>query len=95
LCRSSLHVSQDPICGNGQRSTAFWERILKHYNDHRPTGCDPRPSRSLETKWGLIKHDVVKFCGVYKSVVALNESGTSAQDVLERSLELYKVKHPK
>jgi hypothetical protein len=95
LCRSCLHVSQDPICGNGQRSTAFWERILKHYNDHRPTGCDPRPSRSLETKWGLIKHDVAKFCGVYKSVAALNESGTSAQDVLERSLELYKVKHPK
>jgi hypothetical protein len=95
LCRSCLHISQDPITGNGQRSSAFWERILKHYNDHRPAGCDARPSRSLETKWGLIKHDVAKFCGVYKQVLALNESGMSAEDVLERSLELYKVKHPK
>jgi hypothetical protein len=95
LCRSCLHISQDPISGNGQHSTAFWERILKHYNDHLPTGCEPRPSRSLETKWGVIKHDVAKFCGIYKSVVALNESGTSAEDVLERALELYKVKHPK
>jgi hypothetical protein len=49
----------------------------------------------LETKWGVIKHDVAKFCGVYKSVVALNESGTFVEDVLERALELYKVKHPK
>jgi hypothetical protein len=95
LCRSCLHISQDPISGNGQRSTAFWERILNHYNNHLPIGCGPRPSRSLETKWGVIKHDVAKFCGVYKSVVALNESSTSAQDVLERSLELYKVKYPK
>jgi hypothetical protein len=95
LCRSCLHISQDPISGNGQHSTAFWERILKHYNDHLPTSFEPRPSRLLETKWGVIKHDVAKFCGVYKYVVALNESITSAEDVLERALELYKVKHPK
>jgi hypothetical protein len=95
LCKSCLYILQDHISGNGQRSTAFWERILNHYNDHLPTGCEPRPSRSLETKWGVIKHYVAKFCGVYKSVVALNESGTSSQNVLERSLELYKVKHPK
>jgi hypothetical protein len=95
LSKSFLYISHDPIIGNGQRSTAFWERILKHYNNHRPTGCDARPSRSLETKWGLIKHDVAKFYGIYNLVFALNESGTSSQDVLERALELYKVKHPK
>jgi hypothetical protein len=61
LCRSCLHISQDPIIGNGQHSTAFWERILKHYNNHLPTGCEPRPSRSLETKWGIIKPDVANF----------------------------------
>jgi hypothetical protein len=49
----------------------------------------------LETKWGLIKHNIAKFCGVYNSVFALNESGISSQDVLEHALELYKVKHPK
>jgi hypothetical protein len=94
LCKSCLQILQDPISGNGQRSTTFWERILKHYNNHLPTSCDRQQSISLETKWGLIKHDIAKFCCVYKSVVALNKSGMSAEDVLEQSLELYKVKHP-
>ena len=95
LCRSVLHVLQYPVVGNGQRATAFWERITKHYQENRPGGCVERPSRSLETKWGVIKHDVSKFYGVYKSVLLLRESGTSAEDVLDRVLDLYKVRHPK
>ena len=95
LCRSVLHVSQDPVVGNGQRATTFWERITKHYQENRPGGCAERPSRSLETKWGVIKHDVSKFCGVYKSILLLRESGTSAEDVLDHALDLYKVRHPK
>ena len=90
-----LHVSQDPVVGNGQRATAFWERITKHYQENRLGGCAERPSRSLETKWGVIKHDVSKFCGVYKSILLLRESGTSGEDVLDRALDLYKVRHPK
>ena len=58
-------------------------------------GCAKRPRRSLETKWGVIKHDVSKFCGVYKSILLLRESGTSGEDVLDRALDLYKVRHPK
>ena len=95
LCRSVLHVSQDPIRGNGQRALAFWEKITMHYQENRPLGCAERLSRSLETKWGVIKHDVSKFCGIYKSVLSLNQSGTSPKDVLDRSLDLYKVRHPK
>jgi hypothetical protein len=49
----------------------------------------------LETKWGIIKHDVAKFVGVYGQISALNQSGTSAKDIHELSLELYKIKHPK
>ena len=37
-----------------------------------------------------MKHDVVKFCGVYKSVLSCRESGTSLDDILEQALELYK-----
>ena len=95
LCRSVLHVSQDLVVGNGQRATTFWERITKHYQENRPRGCAERPSRSLETKWGVIKHDVSKFYGVYKSILLLRESSTSAEDVLDRALDLYKVRHPK
>lgn len=49
----------------------------------------------LETKWGVIKHDVAKFVGVYSQVLKLQESGTSLEDVLQQALELYRVKHPK
>jgi hypothetical protein len=95
LCRSFLHVSQDPIAGNGQRAGAFWDRIARHYQEHKPQGREDRPVRSLETKWGAIKHDVAKFVVVHSQVLNLKESGTSLEDVLQRALELYRVKHPK
>jgi hypothetical protein len=95
VCRSVLHISQDPIQGNGQRKKAFWDRIAMHCNQNRPAGGNQRPSRSLETKWGVIKHDIAKFIGVYNQVLGCRESGTSLDDVLQNALELYKVKHPK
>jgi hypothetical protein len=93
LCRSVLFVSQDRIVGNQQRASVFWERITEHYEDHRPDA--PRPQRSLETKWGLIKHDVSSFCGVYSQVLRLNKSGTSVADTLQHSRELYRQKSAK
>ena len=42
-----------------------------------------------------MKHDIAKFRGVYKSVLNSKESGMSLGDVLERALDLYKVRHPK
>ena len=95
LCRSFLSVSQDPVCGNGQRNTAFWERITTNYNANKPRSCPTHPARSLESKWSHIKHDVAKFSGVYKQVSDCRESGASAEDVLERALEFYKDRHPK
>ena len=95
VCRSFLHVSQDPRIGNGQRATVFWERVWKHYLENHPFGKPERPSRLLETKWGIVKHDVAKFCEVYKTVLNSKESRTSLEDVLERALDLYKVRHPK
>ena len=93
LCQSFMHISQVPRTGNGQRVVAFWERVCKYYHENRPLGIIERPSRLLETKWGIVKHDVDKFCGVYKSVLSCRESGTSLDDILERALELYKQRH--
>ena len=90
-----MYVSQDPRIGNGQRVAAFWERVWKHYLENRPFCRPEKLNRSLETKWGSVKHDVAKFCGVYKTVLNSRESGTSLEDVLERALDLYKVRHPK
>ena len=95
LCRSFLVVSQDPICGNGQHNSAFWDRITAHFNHSKPRSNAVRPSRSLETKWGNIKHDVGKFCGAYKQVFDCRESGTSLDDVVEKTLQFYRDRHPK
>jgi hypothetical protein len=88
-----LHVSQDPRIGTGQKSGSFWERISTHFNDAKVSG--KRPTRSLETKWSTIKHDVSKFAGVHSQVENLRRSGVSEGDVLSEALELYKLKHPK
>ena len=63
LCKYVFFVSQDRIFGNQQRTGVFWEQICEHYNEHRPDA--PRMQWSLETKWGLIKHDVSSFFGIY------------------------------
>jgi hypothetical protein len=82
VCRSVLHILQDPIVGNGQWREVFWDRIFTHYNQNWPSSCGECPARSLETKWGTIKHDVSKFIGVYNQVVACRKSGASPDDVL-------------
>ncbi len=64
-----------------------------HYNVNRRQACVKRPTRSLETKWGIIKHDVAKFCGNYSVVSALCELRTSNEDTFQTSLKLYNIKH--
>jgi hypothetical protein len=39
--------------------------MFDHFNCHRPTRAIKRPCKSLETKWGTIKHDMAKVVGVY------------------------------
>ena len=51
--------------------------------------------RSLESKWGAIKHDVAKFIGVYNQVKQLNKSGAKEADILRMSRELYRTKTAK
>jgi hypothetical protein len=91
-CRSFLHVNQDAIVSNGQRSITFWDL---HYNNLRLDGYVKQLPRSLETKWGIIEHNVSKFVGVYGSVISLNELGSSIEDTLHKTLELYKLEHSK
>jgi hypothetical protein len=66
-----------------------------HYNNLKLDGYAEQSLRSLETKWGIVKHNVYKFVGVYGNVISLNELGSSIKDTLHKALELYKLKHPK
>jgi hypothetical protein len=52
-------------------------------------------ARSLETKWGAIKHNATKFCGNYQIVATLNKRGEFSENTFQEVLELFKAKHPK
>jgi hypothetical protein len=95
LCCSFLHISQDSMIENGQKSTTFWDWVQNHFNNLRLVGCAPRFARSVETKWGIIKHDVAKFVGHYTTVLALCELGIGTKYILPKALDLYKTKDPK
>jgi hypothetical protein len=90
VCRSQLSISQDPIVGNGQRKESFWDRVGIHYKRHQPRSGGECKPRSIETKWGVIKHDVGKFVSAYGFVFDNKQSGTCLDDVLRDALELYK-----
>jgi hypothetical protein len=93
LCKSVRLVSQDRVVGNQQKAGVFWERITEHYNENRPDGV--QPLRSLETKWGLIKHNVSKFCGIYNQIQRMHKSGSNAADTMRDANELYRQKNAK
>jgi hypothetical protein len=57
--------------------------------------CANRHARSLETKREMIKDNISKFVGCHRSLVALNEFGTFAEDALRKALKFYENKHPK
>ena len=88
-----MTISQDPIVGNQQKSSAFWERIYEHYDSFNPVVH--RGARSLESKWGIIKHDALKFMGCYQQIKRLNKSGVGEVDIIRMAKDLYRTKSPK
>jgi len=68
------YINQDPNMGNGYRSN-------QDYNKNKHTSVEIL-ARSMETKWGVIKHDIIKFCKCYQSMVLLDESRISHEDIL-------------
>jgi hypothetical protein len=44
-----------------QKSTTFWDQVHNHFNESHFTSCATRYARSLETKWGIIQHDLLSL----------------------------------
>lgn len=76
-----------PTTRNGSNNQAFGDHIiLQHYNNNL-ISCAEHPIRSLQTKWGFIKHDVYQFFGNYAVFLALNESGVKNEIFLGIGIE--------
>ena len=54
LCRSYLHIGQDPKLGTGMQKTKLWNRIWLHYLENTPRREEKRSEKSLESKFGQI-----------------------------------------
>ncbi|KAF0702151.1 hypothetical protein AaE_016098 [Aphanomyces astaci] len=92
LCRAWLHVSLDPIVGNDQKSSTFYEKVAAVYNDKH----EARTPGSLQIHWrdNIQKH-VSLFCGAYKKALHNPPSGTNNNDHLKTAIELYRVRSKK
>jgi hypothetical protein len=66
ICCSYVHIGQDPIVGTNQEKTNFWLRIAAHFMMDTPRPLENHASKALESKFGLIKTDVMKFQGLYE-----------------------------
>jgi hypothetical protein len=51
--------------------------------------------KAFQTKWGMIKHNVVKCVKYYGIIMALSKLGTSIKDVFQMALESFKSRRPK
>ena len=49
----------------------------------------------MESKWGMIKHDVGKFIGAYNQIKMLNKNGTKEANIICMAKDLYRTKTAK
>ncbi|KAA1119313.1 hypothetical protein PGT21_050280 [Puccinia graminis f. sp. tritici] len=102
LCIAWLNTSRDPIVGNGQKASTFWERIhntlselITEYNEEKKNSkgfkeLPLRPVGAVECRWALIMKLVNKFSGCYANVERRMKSGKTREDMLTEAKELYK-----
>lgn len=86
-------MAQIRIVKNELNVGMFWNCIFTHYDKNKLEGY--RLCRFLKSKCNLIKHDVLKFIGVYAQVVKLNMSGSNVANTLKKMHEFYKTKSAK
>jgi hypothetical protein len=72
LVKYWLAARLDPICGTKEKTNKYWEKIHKHYHEHKEY-MEPNPNStthnvaSLLHRWSTIREHVNKFVGHYAS----------------------------
>ena len=78
LVATWLNTSVDPVYGNEQHKTTFYDKVVKYFTNHKTDST--RSVASLTTRWGTINRETVKFCGSLAKIEVKNESGTADHD---------------
>ncbi|EHS63180.1 uncharacterized protein PGTG_20763 [Puccinia graminis f. sp. tritici CRL 75-36-700-3] len=87
LCRSWIAISEDPLVGTHQDGTTFWKRVHHSYSRNLPESR--RTAGSLKAHWVALQKPISKFRGFVNQVEQFGKSGASAEDCLNRALELF------
>ncbi|XP_059442130.1 uncharacterized protein LOC132174498 [Corylus avellana] len=89
LVKAWLNTGLDPIQGNSQKSTKFWDRILENYNENKKETTVERTAHSLSNRWSFIQKVINKFCGYLEQVEHRNQSGIGEQDKINMAKAMY------
>lgn len=87
LCKSWLEISQDPLTGNGQTASSFWERVQVDFMLHRPE--IRRTAASLKSRWGPMNRSVQKFALCVSQVNGMVISGKTGRDKMADAHTMY------
>uniref|UniRef100_A0A0A8Y013 Myb-like domain-containing protein n=1 Tax=Arundo donax TaxID=35708 RepID=A0A0A8Y013_ARUDO len=91
LVQAWLEISMDPIHGNEQSRSTYWERIHDHFHKHRNFESD-HSANSLTHRWSTILESVNRFCGWYYQIQNRRQRVVTEQDKVFQACELYKSK---
>ena len=98
-----VFVSNNPIRGKERKKKDFWGAILEDFKEryvsrNKGKGKESyiknvvldRSTQAINSRWmNFISHDCTKFRASYKSIQALNQSGSTEEDKIKWALEVY------
>jgi hypothetical protein len=89
-----LNISKDPIHGNDKKSDSFWGQITEEYNKNSQPDCI-RDTNQLKIHWSRLSRTINEFNGCWNSVMKMNKSGYSDDQIMEESQQMYQNKYSK
>ena len=82
LCHIYVAVSTNPIIGNSQPGSTFWNTIASQYNEH-PNITVQRGGGSLQSRFSTISQQVMLYASKIVQIsnnLSLRGSGTNEND---------------
>ncbi|KAL8257446.1 hypothetical protein R6Q59_029487 [Mikania micrantha] len=92
LTKGFLHVSNECIVENAQRSSDFWKRVLKYYTEGEGSGA-VRTSHNLRSHWHMIKNNVTSFNNIMIQLRAQSENDCSDDQLKTQAHTMYFEQH--
>ena len=80
LCISWMTISQDPVIGNGQPMSKFWDRVMAKFLETNVGVDPPRTLCSVQNRWDKIRHYYTKWSGILAQIANRPQSGANITD---------------